>query len=92
MIGYRTVCSVGIGVDILRACGTPRFGDDPAPTISVSGFVAWNTDNKAFCWPEGIVPVTGNYYGNSGTVSSQAETLGWSTDIWDLSGELPRLK
>lgn len=69
-----------------------RFGDDPAPTISVSGFVAWNTDNKAFCWPEGIVSVTGNYYGNSGTVSSQAETLGWSTEVWDLSGELPRLK
>ena len=36
------------------------------------------------------------YYGvaaaSSSTVSSIAQTLGWSSDVWDFSGALPQLK
>ena len=60
--------------------------------VSCSGFIAWNVSNWAFCYPADAVPTTGNYYGTEGTVSSQAVTLGWSTDIWDLSGDEPKLK
>ena len=42
--------------------------------------------------PEYAVDVTGNYYGNEGTVSQQAAALGWDTGIWDFSGNLPTLK
>ena len=60
--------------------------------VSCSGFIAWNVSNWAFCYPADAVPTAGNYYGTEGTVSSQAVTLGWSTDIWDLSGDEPKLK
>lgn len=61
-------------------------------TIKCTGFVAWNVSNGAFCFPADAVSVTGNYYGTEGTASSQATALGWSTDIWNLSGNFPVLK
>ena len=61
-------------------------------TIVCSGFVAWNVSERAFCFPSDAVPTAGNYYGKAGTVSQQAQTLGWSVDVWDLSGDFPVLK
>ena len=69
-----------------------RFSSETPATISCTGFIAWNASSRPFCWPESTVPFTGNYYGNTGTVSAQATDLGWSTEVWDLSGELPLLK
>ena len=41
---------------------------------------------------EGAEGVVNNYAGNEGTISGQATTLGWSTDVWDLGGDAPKLK
>lgn len=48
----------------------------------------------AWVWGEGdmIVSVEGNYSGMEDTVSQHAKELGWDTSVWDLSGELPKLK
>ena len=64
---------------------------DPATVITCTGFVAWNVSERLFSYAESV-PEAGNYYGTEGTVSSQADKLGWSKDIWDLSGALPSLK
>ncbi|MBP5397037.1 MAG: DUF1735 domain-containing protein [Bacteroidales bacterium] len=61
-------------------------------TISCNGFVAWNLTERDFCFPDGAVSLTGNYYGSEGTVSEQATALHWDTSIWDLSGNQPTLK
>ncbi len=61
-------------------------------TVSCSGFIAWNVSNWAFCFPADAVPTAGNYYGTEGTITSHAIALGWSTDIWDLSADEPKLK
>lgn len=70
-------------------------------TVSVSKFIAWKShEEDAFCNPAldkdnkpvEALPVEGNYYGNEGTVSSQATALGWDTTVWDLSGNEPKLK
>lgn len=64
--------------------------DDPEnPTVKTGefDFSYINYNNSDFA-----VPVTGNYLGNAGTVSQQAQALGWDASIWDLSGSLPRLK
>ena len=42
--------------------------------------------------PDWEVPVDGNYCGNEGTVSQQAKALNWDETVWDLSGNLPKLK
>ncbi|MBR5925109.1 MAG: hypothetical protein IKZ60_06550 [Bacteroidales bacterium] len=67
---------------------------EAAPT-SVTKNIAWN-DTLPF---RGAVKdavdesaITGNYYGTSGTISSQATTLGWDGSIWDLTGSVPTLK
>ena len=60
----------------------------------------WGIDGNR---PSGTTPGTSAsaqyqapYYGvaaaASATVSSIAQTLGWSSDVWDFSGELPTLK
>ena len=36
--------------------------------------------------------VTDNYIGTEGTVSAKAQSMGWSADIWDFSGDFPKLK
>ena len=71
---------------------------DATPT-SVTSCIAWN--NTLPFWGEVQVvesvpistdTITGNYIGTSGTVTSQAQGLGWSTDVWDFSGSVPVLK
>lgn len=61
--------------------------------FTCTGFVGWNAAGDPFYGDgETVVSTTGNYLGAEGTVSSQAAALGWSTDIWDLSGDTPKLK
>ncbi|MBQ6016046.1 MAG: DUF1735 domain-containing protein [Bacteroidales bacterium] len=65
-------------------------------SLVYKGFVGWNPNNKAICYdgndPQTAIPADGNYFGSEGTVSQQATKLGWDTGIWDLSGDLPKLK
>ncbi len=68
------------------------LGGDAGSNVTCTGFVAWDVSELPFCYPLDIIPVSGNYYGVEGTVSSQAAALGWSTDIWDLSKDYPTLK
>lgn len=67
---------------------------DTAPT-SITKCIAWNGGLSFYgaLKSEGIdSTITGNYSGNAGTISSQANTLGWDSSIWDLSGTEPVLK
>ena len=70
------------------------LGVNSTATISCQGFIAWGTPSETipFCNPADAIPTDGNYYGKEGTVSSHATALGWSTDVWDLTGDLPKLK
>ena len=62
-------------------------------TASISACIGWNaTLPFAGTMVEDATGVTNNYAGSEGTISSQATTLGWSTDVWDLSGDAPKLK
>jgi hypothetical protein len=36
--------------------------------------------------------VKNNYVGAEGTLSAKATELGWSAEVWDLSGDFPKLK
>ena len=76
--------------------GTGAFiGIVDAAPISITKCIAWNgTLNFYGALKSGVSDsaITGNYAGTEGTISSQATALGWSTDIWDLSGDAPKLK
>ena len=100
--GYTTSDISGIRVQ--ERCGLV-FGHggstvkDGTSIITCKGFVGWNTGDWRFSWgwEDGgtfydAFPVDGNYNGHEGTVSQQAQALGWSTDIWDFSADLPKLK
>lgn len=80
------------GIALESACGIALGTRTDGAEVSYSGFVAWNVSNRLFCYPVDFIPVAGNYYGTEGSVSKQAQALGWSTDIWDFSGDLPKLK
>ena len=84
------------GIVVSDRCGLVlgmNSGADSTPpsTIVCTGFVAWNTSERAFSYND-CVSTEGNYYGTEGTVSQQAKKLGWDENIWDLSGSLPKLK
>lgn len=67
---------------------------DTAPT-SITKCIGWNATLEFYGTVKSGVStdtITGNYVGKEGSISSQATTLGWSTDIWDLSGDTPKLK
>lgn len=65
------------------------YDDETDPTRKTGEF-AFSYVN--YDHPDWEVPVEGNYCGNEGTVSQQAKALNWDETIWDLSGELPKLK
>ncbi|MBR5925028.1 MAG: hypothetical protein IKZ60_06140 [Bacteroidales bacterium] len=79
------------GIVLSSYCGLV-LGNKTAGTVTCTGFVAWNTCDRLFCYPAEAISTTGNYYGTGGTVSSQATALGWSSSIWDLTGSVPTLK
>ena len=62
-------------------------------SAAISACIGWSaTLPFAGTVVDGADGVTGNYAGNEGTISGQATTLGWSADVWDLSGDAPKLK
>ena len=62
-------------------------------TAGVSSCIGWSaTLPFAGTVVDGAENVKNNYVGNEGTISSQATALGWSTDVWDLGGDAPKLK
>ena len=69
------------------------IGNTYVSNFNCTGFIGWNTTGDPF-YGTGttVVATAGNYLGAEGTISSQAATLGWSTDIWDLSEDVPVLK
>ena len=87
---YTTSDITGIGLSTL--CGLVLGNNSGGTVSSCTGFIAWNTSDRLFCYPSEAVSTTGNYYGTEGTVTSQAISLGWSSTIWDFSGSLPTLK
>ena len=64
---------------------------DKGSAITCKGFVAWDVSGRGFSYKD-CASVEGNYWGTEGTISQQATKLGWSTSIWDLSGDEPKLK
>ena len=62
-------------------------------TAAISSCIGWSaTLPFAGTSVEGAESVKDNYAGNEGTISTQATTLGWSAEVWDLSGDAPKLK
>lgn len=71
------------------------IGGVTAVPTSVTKNIAWNGSLLLVGSDGGLdisTAITGNFCGTSGTISSQATTLEWDTDIWDLSGDVPVLK
>lgn len=106
--GYTTSDISAIGPDgngdfmrgLLIGCFREKY-PFASTTVSASKFIAWKShEEDAFCNPAldkdkkpvEALSVEGNYYGNEGTISSQAVALGWDTTVWDLSGNTPKLK
>ncbi|MBP5483985.1 MAG: hypothetical protein J6X99_07000 [Bacteroidales bacterium] len=61
---------------------------------SVTKNIAWNSD-LSFIGTDSAESgdvIVDNYCGTSGTISSQAQTLGWDDTVWDLTGSVPVLK
>ena len=79
------------GIALADYCGLV-LGNNSGTVNSCTGFIAWNTCDRPFCYPSEAISTTGNYYGTTGTVTSQAIALGWSSSIWDLTGSVPTLK
>ena len=66
-------------------------GNNASTGITCSGFVGWTSITKmAGAGTE--VSTTGNYLGQEGTISAHATTLGWDTNVWNLTGDVPTLK
>ena len=62
-------------------------------TAAISGCIGWSaTLPLAGTVVDGAENVKDNYAGNEGTISGQATTLGWSAEVWDLTGDSPKLK
>jgi len=62
-------------------------------TASISACIGWSaTLPFAGTVAEGSENVKDNYAGAEGTVSAKATELGWSAEVWDLTGDAPKLK
>lgn len=63
---------------------------------AVTNNIAWNSDLPLYTTgldsEDVAAAVHDNYCGTEGTISSQATALGWNTDVWNLSGDVPVLK
>ena len=88
--GYSTSDISGIVVTTGRGIVFGKNYSSTPGTVNCTGFIAWDLYDMPFSGED--IPLTGNYYGTTGTVSQQAAALGWSTDIWDLSTDYPTLK
>jgi hypothetical protein len=62
-------------------------------TAAISACIGWSaTLPFAGTVADGSENVKDNYAGAEGTVSAKATELGWSAEVWDLSGDAPKLK
>ena len=62
-------------------------------TAAITGCIGWSAALPfAGFVVEGAENVKDNYAGSEGTISAQATALGWSAEVWDLSGDAPKLK
>ena len=62
-------------------------------TAVISSCIGWNaTLPFAGAIKEESVDVKDNYAGAEGTISAKAKEMGWSVEIWDFSGDAPKLK
>lgn len=60
---------------------------------SITKCIAWSS-TLDFIGSDGgndVTGITGNYVGTSGSISSQATTLGWDSAVWNLGGSIPSL-
>ena len=93
--GEITYCYTNSTVSGSAASVGAFIGGVTAVPNSVTKCIAWN-GTQDFVGSAGSLDITtaitGNYTGTSGTISSQATTLGWDASVWDLSGSVPTLK
>lgn len=72
------------------------IGHVEAAPVSITKNIAWETGSLNFVGDVktgiSIDNIVNNYLGTTGTVSSQAQTLGWDSAIWDFSTDYPTLK
>ena len=62
-------------------------------TAAISSSIGWSaTLPFAVSIVEDAESVKDNYVGNEGTLSAKAQELGWSAEVWDFSGDAPKLK
>lgn len=61
-------------------------------TISCTGWIGWAATTNPLTYGTSTISTTDNYFGQEGTISSHATTLGWDTNVWDLTGDVPTLK
>ena len=62
-------------------------------TAAISHCIGWNaTLPFAGVVKDGSEEVKDNYAGADGTISAKATEFGWSAEVWDLSGDAPKLK
>jgi len=62
-------------------------------TAAISACIGWSaTLPFAGTVADGSENVKGNYAGAEGTISVRATELGWSAEVWDLTGDAPKLK
>lgn len=58
----------------------------------ITGCIGWSASLPAVASNTVGATVSNCYVGTEGTVSSQAQTLGWDSNIWDMSGSEPVIK
>lgn len=80
------------GIKLQDLCGVAIGNVVDGATVSYTGFIAWNDSGILFGYPAASAPLGGNYLGKEGTVSQKAQSFGWSSEIWDFSGDFPVLK
>ena len=102
--GFMGICKVGgdikncytMAVINGTSTGVGAFiGYVDAAPASITKCIGWNA-TLAFhgAVKDGVSTeaITGNYAGTEGSVSAKAVEMGWSADVWDFSGDTPKLK
>mgnify|MGYP002620300581 CR=1 FL=1 len=100
--GFLGICKGNTVIERCYAAGTVTgthadtgifAGRVDVNSAAISACIGWNaTLPFAGSVVDGAEGVKDNYAGAEGTLSSQATALGWSAEVWDLSGDEPKLK
>lgn len=83
------------GINLAERSGMFLGNDNGVADITVKGFIAWDVSNSgrfAYSAEAAAKLIEGNYLGTEGTVSKKAAEFKWDTNVWDLSGDFPKLK